>query len=217
MKIPAFTKTYGGRRVLNMPRFELKCGKVYAVVGSNGSGKTTLARVLAGVETPDLGGAVLSDADIGYMPQKSYAFRMSVRANVLLGGGDAAKADELMRALMIDGLADKPAHKLSGGETARMALARLMMRERELMILDEPTASMDMESTALSEQLIRERCKSTDCTILLVTHSLQQARRISDEVIFFHKGELVEYGESKKVLYFPEKDKTRDFLAFYSL
>ena len=69
----------------------------------------------------------------------------------------------------------QPAHKLSGGETARMALARLLMRDRQLLIVDEPTAAMDMESVTLAERLLAEYREKTGCTLLLATHSLRQA------------------------------------------
>ena len=85
MKISAFTKTYGGRTVLDMPETELEPGASYAVIGANGSGKSTLARILAGVEKPDGGKTVISGITVGYMPQKSYAFRMTVMRNLLVG------------------------------------------------------------------------------------------------------------------------------------
>ena len=215
MRIRGFSKTYDGRTVLQMPELELEAGRVYAVVGTNGSGKSTLAKVLAGVETADDGLPVLPAQTVGYMPQKSFAFRMRVRDNIMLNGRDAAKAEELMAALHIEELADKPANKLSGGETARMSLARLMMKKYELLILDEPTASLDMESTALAEQLVKSRCGIDGCAVLFVTHSLQQARRIADYALFFNEGRLVEYGEKSSALYAPKEEQTRRFLNFY--
>ena len=98
-----------------------------------------------------------------------------------------------------------------------MALARLMMSRYDLVILDEPTAAMDMETTLLSEKLIVEYVRETDCTVVLVTHSLQQARRVADEVMYFHKGKLLEAGPKEQVLYTPEKAETRQFLEFYGV
>lgn len=216
MKLPALKKTYGGTVVLNTPGLELEGGRIYAVIGANGSGKTTFARLISGVEQSDDKAAV-PRSGIGYMPQKSYAFRMSTKANIMLGGSDEKRCGELMRALHIDALAAKPAHRLSGGETARMALARLLMREYELVVLDEPTAAMDMESTVFAERLMTEYVRRTGCAMLLVTHSLQQAKRIADSVLYFDKGELAEMGEKSAVLYAPQDPRTERFLDFYGL
>ena len=122
-----------------------------------------------------------------------------------------------MDALHIRHLEHKRADRLSGGETARMALARLMMKPYDLVILDEPTAAMDMETTILSENLITSYVQETGCAAILVTHSLQQARRIAHEVLYFHKGELAETGPKEQVLNAPKNEKTRQFLEFYGV
>ena len=216
MNISAFSKTYAGRKVLDFPGIDLEPGKIYAIIGANGSGKSTFAKILAGIEKPDRKGRLV-DGTIGYMPQKNYAFRMSTRANLLLNGTDKLRADMLMDAVQIAHLADSRADRLSGGETARMALARLMMRSYDLAILDEPTAAMDMETTILSEKLIMEYVRETGCAMILVTHSLQQARRIADEVLYFHKGHLLESGPRETILTTPTQPETRQFLDFYGI
>ena len=215
MKIYPFTKTYEGRRVLDFPGLELQPGLIYALIGANGSGKSTFAKILAGVIPADKKARHSDAASVGYMPQKNYAFKLSTLSNILLNGGDRERADRLCRELQLKPLEAKKAHRLSGGETARMALARLMMRSYELVILDEPTAAMDMETSSLSEEIIARYVKDSGCTLLLVTHSLQQARRIADRVLFFHKGQLLEFGEKDKLLYSPDRDETRQFLDFY--
>jgi len=215
MKNAAFTKTYGGRTVLSMPEYAWEKGKIYAIIGANGSGKSTLARVLAGVERADGGAVPLRDEKVRLMPQKSFAFRMSTEKNILLGSRDGKRAESLMEELAISHLRDKNARRLSGGETARMALARILMTDGEMLILDEPTTAMDMESTAVSEELIRRTCRERNCTVLLVTHSLQQAKRLADAVLFFHNGELKEHGEKAKLLAEPATPELRVFLDFY--
>jgi ABC-type multidrug transport system ATPase subunit len=217
MKIHAFSKTYEGRTVLDFPGTELEPGRICAVIGANGSGKSTFAKILSGVLKPDRR-CPLSDAKtVGFMPQKNYAFRMTTKANILLNGPDEARADRLMEAIQLTELSAKRADKLSGGETARMALVRLMMRAYDLVILDEPTAAMDMETTLLSEKLIVEYVRETGCALILVTHSLQQARRIADEVWYFHKGSLLEAGAKEQVLDTPEQAETKQFLEFYGV
>ena len=215
MIISAFSKTYGERTVLSLPDIEIQNGSVCAVIGANGSGKSTLARILSRNERADGNTLPFEHIEVGYMPQKSFAFRMSVRKNLLLNGSDEKRAEALMESMGISPLADKKAHRLSGGETARMALCRLLMRKYELLILDEPTAAMDMESTALSERLIEDYRRETGCTVILITHSLQQAKRMADEVIFLDKGRLGEKGEAKNLLTAPETDALKKFLDFY--
>ena len=216
MKIEAFSKTYEGRQVLDFPGMQVQSGKIYAIIGANGSGKSTFAKILAGILPADKRGKFLQ-ASVGYMPQKNYAFRMSTRANILLNGKNEDRANELMDAIQIRHLENKRADKLSGGETARMALVRLMMGRYDLVILDEPTAAMDMETTLLSEQLVTQYVKETGCALILVTHSLQQARRIADEVWYFHKGKLWETGAKEQVLEAPLKEETMKFLEFYGV
>ena len=215
MKIPAFSKTYEGRIVLDFPGMDVAPGTITAVIGANGSGKSTFAKILAGTLLPDR--RVRRSEGIGYMPQKNYAFRMSVQKNLLLNGDDVKRANWLMDQLQLEHLSGKRADKLSGGETARMALARLMMKHYELVLLDEPTAAMDMETTLLSEALIRQYVENSGCALILVTHSLQQARRLADQVWYFHKGKLLEAGSAEAVLEQPKEPQTRQFLEFYGI
>ncbi len=217
MKLTPFSKTFDGIKVLDFPGMDIKPGTVYAVIGANGSGKSTFAKILAGVVKADRPGPVHDVPRFGYMPQKSCAFRMSVKANLLLNGKDVSRAEHLMEAMQITHLAGKPAHLLSGGETARMSLCRLMMKPYDLVVLDEPTAAMDMEATSLAETMILDYIRESGCALMLVTHSLQQARRIADEVLYFHKGELAESGSREQLLYHPREERTRRFLEFYGI
>lgn len=213
MILPAFSKTYHGVKVLDFPGLELQPGKIYAILGANGSGKSTFAKIAAGVLPADQKCRI--PGSVGYLPQKPYAFRMTLRKNILLTAGRPEQADALMRTLSLTELKEKRADRLSGGETARMAMARLMMKRYDMVILDEPTAAMDMESTSAAEELILKYVRETDCVLILVTHSLQQARRVADEAIYFHKGRLLENGPAEHVLYHPALAETRKFLEFY--
>ena len=217
MKTTAFSKTYNKRVVLDLPELELPEGQITAVIGPNGSGKSTFAKILAGIERADGKRPILPGISVGYLPQKSFPFRMSTEKNILQNGNDRARAAELMKALDIGGLAGQSAKKLSGGETARMALARLLMGQYDLLILDEPTAAMDMESTLASERLIADYCHKTGCAVLLITHSIQQARRMARQVAFLHQGKLIEQGETDLVLSRPSQAETKQFLDFYGI
>ena len=218
MKTIPVTKTFENSRVLDVPALELERGKIYALIGANGSGKSTFARILAGVLPADRSGRPLEESvRVGYMPQKSFAFRMSVVKNVCLTGGSRERAMELLHALGIGHLAERKAGRLSGGETARMALARIAMMPYDLVILDEPTASMDVESTLLAEDMMRRIVSESGCALLLVTHSLQQARRVADEALYLQKGRLLESGPAAQLLYAPAKEDTQRFLQFYGI
>jgi len=219
MILAPFTKSYAGKTALDFPGLELPEGCTCAVIGVNGSGKSTLARCVAGALATDQRQCVVAPSvPVGYMPQDSYPFRMTVLRNVLLcGGADAReRAWELMDRLEISHLARQKAHRLSGGETARMALARLLMRECALLVLDEPTAAMDIHSTVLAEDLIGEYRQRTGCAVLWVTHSLKQAQRVADRLLFFHCGRLAEAGETKALLRAPESAELKQFLEFYT-
>lgn len=216
MKINAFKKSYNGRTVLDFPGFEFESGKIYAVIGANGSGKSTFARVLSGIEKADSGQRPCK-AEVGYLPQKSYGFRMSVRKNLLLNGKDEMRADELLEEIGIEALKEANAAKLSGGETARMALCRLMMADYELAVFDEPTASMDMESTLRAEEMLCRYRDETGCAVILITHSIQQARRIADCILYFDKGQLAESGDCESLLADPGDVRTKKFIEFYGI
>ena len=209
-------KSYNGRLVLDVEALNLEDGKIYAVIGANGSGKSTLAKLAAGVLEHDGGRTEKQYLSIGYMPQKSFAFRMSLRKNMLINGDDAQRAQELLGALKLGHLSEAKAKRLSGGETARMALARLLMRDYELLVLDEPSSAMDIESTLLAEKLIRDYRDRTGCAVLIVTHSIGQAERIADEVLFLSEGRLIERGSPEKLIKNPESKITRRFIEFYS-
>lgn len=216
MKLSNLKKSYGGRSVLDIDALELQEGRVYAVIGANGSGKSTLAKLVAGAILPDSGKVEGYTGSIGYMPQKSYAFRMSLEKNLRINGHDTERMQSLMSALKISELGSAKAKKLSGGETARMALARLFMRDYDLYILDEPCSAMDIESTLLAEKLISERCKRLGSTVLIVTHSVSQAQRMADEVLFISGGKLIERASPEKLISAPESEETRRFLEFYA-
>lgn len=215
MKLPALSKTYAGRKVLDLPELTLTDGAVHAVIGANGCGKSTFARILAEVIPADAG--KLPPLGAGYMPQRSYPFHMKVLRSLRLTGAGREAARAQLEAFGLIHLEKQSAGRLSGGETARLALARLLLRDYPLLILDEPTAAMDVTATLLAEERILEYRSRTGCTVVLVTHSLTQARRMADEVLFLREGRLEERGSAREVLSHPRSPETRAFLDFYAL
>ncbi len=215
MKINKFSKTYGKEKVLDFGGYDIEKGKVYAIIGANGSGKSTFARALSGALSVDKGVRLLDEKQsIGFMPQKSMCFRMSVRDNIALNCRDDDLINEVIESLSLKELEGKKAHRLSGGETARVSLARLLVKAYDVLILDEPTAAMDMETTLLAEKRIKEYVKCHNATVILITHSISQAKRMADHVMFFKKGILIEADETDKVLNNPSCRETAEFLEF---
>lgn len=215
MRLEGIVKRYGDKTVLAIDALSFEPGRIYAIIGANGCGKSTLVRIAAGVLAPDAGSVDRAGEQVGFMPQRSYAFYGTLRRNLMLGAhGElprgaaagsardawAARADELMAALDLTRLADDAAKRLSGGETARMALARVLMARYDLLVLDEPTAALDIRSTLAAEELLRAYRDEQGAGIVVVTHFIKQARRIADEVLFLHEGRLLEHGDTAKVL-----------------
>lgn len=217
MEIRHLSKTYGGKRVLDIPAFAFEPNTRYAVIGANGSGKSTLVRLLAGVIPADPGAAISGGGSVGYMPQKSLGFRLSVQRNLRLGVRDAQAGERCARLaaeLGLDTLAKRDGGSLSGGETARLALARVLAGRWDTLILDEPTAAMDVSAALRAEACILEYQRSTGCTLILITHALGQAERLGEQVLFLYEGQLLEHGPAEQVLHHPALPETRQFLRF---
>lgn len=197
MIIPALRKTYNGKTVLDFPETEIRDGSITAICGHNGSGKSTLGKILAGIIKEDSSKTLSSKLKVGYMSQSSLPFRMSVKRNLLLNSDkELSKKEKLERAeklindIGLEEFASANAAKMSGGQTERMALARILMRTYDLLILDEPTASMDREAIPAAEKMIIEYRDRTGSTIILITHSAEQADRLADTVINLRDGQI---------------------------
>ena len=224
-------KRYGDRVVLNADGLVLQSGRSYALVGPNGSGKSTLCKVLSGV-TPQTsgyvdveGGATRDDLTVGYMPQKSYVFGFSVFKNVSMALDASGLArDEVQkrveRALAEVGMgafADARGNGLSGGEAQRVALARMLVLDLDVLLLDEPTASMDIAGTLLVEEALARYRERTGCLLVVATHAPSQAHRIADEAVMLSAGRVVEFGPTAEVLSNPTSDEGRAFLSYWAV
>lgn len=226
MKVKPLRKTYEGRKVLDTDGFGMQSGRIYMLIGANGCGKSTLAKIIAGVEKADERGRVMEFHEpaqpggdrhpaVTYVPQKPYAFRMSLEKNLRIVADDREREQELIDKLGLDYLRNKRTEKFSGGETARMALARALMRDTDLLILDEVTAAMDMESNMAAEQVVAEHVRRSGTAVLMITHNIQQAYRMGDELIFMKQGKIVETGSCTETLQNPKTQELKEFLEFY--
>ena len=205
---------------------ELRPGLVTAIVGHNGAGKSTLAQVIAGTlrvdsGTVSIGERVVDDAatfvparrrGVALVSQAPRIFtHMSVLSNVAfplrvrgVGRAEArAAALEQLRAVGIADLANKRASDLSGGQAARVAIARALVFRPEVLILDEPTAALDVEATAQVSAVLRERLAGAGITTLLVSHDIAEVLSLASHMIVMGEGRIVEEGEPARVLASP--------------
>ncbi len=212
-------KTYKNNQVLNIDNIEFQEGLIYSIIGSNGSGKSTLGKILSGVIKTD-SNKNISNKDITYMEQNSFGFNLSVLNNCLINSKnrkkDLVKAKELLKVLNMSDLGKSNASKLSGGETSKMALVRILLNPTKYVILDEPTSAMDIDSMLKAEELIKDINKKNHITFIIITHSISEAKRISDRVIFLKDGKIIEKGNCLDVLNNPKTIELKNFIELYS-
>ncbi len=233
---------YGDFQALRNVSISIDRNTVTAFIGPSGCGKSTFLRVLNRmndlIDGVAVTGQVLYDGidvyldydvidlrkKIGMVFQKPNPFPMSVYDNVAYGPRihgvksrsvlDGIVEKSLMDAAVWDELKDrldKPALGLSGGQQQRLCIARVLAVEPDVVLMDEPTSALDPISTARIEDLIGELKK--DYSIVIVTHNMQQAGRISDRTAFFLTGEIVEYGSTKDIFFNPADGRTEAYIS----
>ena len=230
VQLTGLCKEFGERVVLDIERLTLKSGRSCALVGPNGSGKSTLLRILAGVDDPtagsiDVEGMPRGDVRVGYMPQKSYIFGFSVFKNVALAldakgfskNEVERRVNEALEAVDMKAFVQERGSGLSGGEGQRVALARLLVQDLDVLLLDEPTASMDIAGTLLVEEALARYRERTGCIAITATHAPSQAHRIAEKTIMLSGGRIVECGPTDQVLSSPESEEGRQFLSYWSV
>ncbi len=201
-------------------------GRPVVLIGPNGAGKTTLLRAAMGLVSPSRGRITFGGRERvpprrrAFMFQRPAMLRRSAAGNLRFALSAAgiprarhdARIAELLDLVGLDGLADRPARRLSGGEQQRLALARALARAPEVLFLDEPAASLDPAATRTLEETIR-RVARDGITVILSTHDLAQARRIGGDIVFMNRGRVVETGDSEAFFIHPETDEARRFIA----
>jgi tungstate transport system ATP-binding protein len=224
-----------GHLVLDQLSHAFQSGLMHAVIGPNGAGKTSLLRLLGLLEKPGQGRVLFRDQDttslwprcldlrrrLGFLHQHPLLFQGTVIDNLEVGlkyrqvprRQRRVRVDEVLTAFGLTALARRPAAQLSGGEAQKVALARIMVFDPEVLLLDEPTANLDPHNTFEFERLIADIHEQQGKTIILVTHDLGQAERLSQQLLLLHQGRRVESGPTAQVLRQPQNDTTRLFLS----
>ncbi|HEX2312876.1 MAG TPA: ABC transporter ATP-binding protein [Thermomonospora sp.] len=194
VRIRGLVKAFDGRRVLDGVDLDIRRGEFFVLLGPSGTGKTTLLRVLAGLERPDAGTVLVPDRRTTVYQEPRLVQSRRVLPNVTLGLPRAAREDG-RRALAEVGLAGRerawPA-TLSGGEAQRVALARALVRDPQLLLLDEPFAALDALTRLQMQQLVAELCARHRPAVVLVTHDVDEAVRLADRVAVLRDGVFAE-------------------------
>ncbi len=175
IEIKGLTRIYGDRCVLDIDELTVGDGELVILRGHNGSGKSTLLKILAGTEKKT-DGEIRITGQVYYLPQQSLPFNKSVRSNILfcLDGDKKSKkelCDKVLEALNLKYLENKNAKGLSGGECQRLALARVLCRRADILLLDEPSSAADTEGRGLINDIICRYRKETGCTVIMTTHT----------------------------------------------
>jgi phosphate transport system ATP-binding protein len=234
---------YGTKHALKGISLDMKAYKVTALIGPSGCGKSTFLRSLNRmndlIDNVKISGSVFVDnvdiynkkvdevqlrKKVGMIFQKSNPFPKSIYDNVAYGPRihglrDKAKMDELVevslrRSALWDEVKDelsKSALALSGGQQQRLCIARALAVDPEVLLMDEPASALDPIATAKIEELVYE-LKNT-YTIVIVTHNMQQAARVSDYTAFFYMGQVVEYDLTEKIFTSPKEKQTEDYVT----
>lgn len=227
---------YGDNHVVKNINIDFSENKITSIIGPSGCGKTTFLVALNKI-IEERGGSYtgeilytdknINDYDIndlrkqiGMVFQKPTPFPLSIKGNVELAlkYHNMNYKDEAIEAIKKVGLydevandLDKSAFELSGGQQQRLSIARSIAIKPKVLLLDEPCSSLDIRNTEKIERLLADL--KDEITIIIVTHNLQQAKRISDNTLFMLNGELIEWGPSEQIFENPKDKRTKDYVA----
>ena len=188
-----------GRTILNIPHALIPADRITACIGPNGAGKTTLLKLLAGLIEPDTGSIQFSfDSKTALVLHHTPMIKASARANLgLVRDVDSSITDKdidlALNQVGLNELAQSPAHKLSAGERQKLCLARAILQKPNLVLLDEPTANLDPNTTEQVEEMIRQFDQS-GADFLFSSHQLAQVQRLAEYILFIDQGEIKEKG-----------------------
>jgi len=231
LRISGLHKSFGAHTVLAGLELDVPAGSFTAILGPSGSGKTTLLRLLAGFDRPDRGtiriaGKILDGDGVhiapeyrktGYVPQEGGLFpHLTVHANIAFGLRRRARRDgvgELLEMVGLTGLERRYPHQLSGGQQQRVALARALAIKPEIVLLDEPFASLDAHLRATVREEVARILRESSTTALLVTHDQDEALSLADLVAVLRDGEIAQCDTPQRLYAEPVDDELARFIG----
>jgi iron(III) transport system ATP-binding protein len=239
--VSGLEKSLGGRVVLSGVSLAAETGSLTAILGASGSGKTTLLRLIAGLERPDRGAISLAgrivDSSrehtpperrrIGYVPQEGALFpHLTVAANVGFGlrrgalrraSAESSRVAELIEMVGLAGFERRMPHHLSGGERQRVALARALANGPDILLLDEPFSSIDVELRTSMRRDVVDVIRRAEATAILVTHDQDEALSIADRVAVLQHGTIVQFDEPALLYRRPVNAEVARFIGHANL
>jgi len=239
IKVTGLNHRYGERAILENINISVDRGEVFALIGPTGAGKTTLLRIMDLLEVPGAGeiyfdGKCIPRAGkqrleirrrMSFIHQKPQVFNLSVYDNVACGlrwrGEEknriAEKVDHILEMVELEGYKHRNAWTLSGGEAQRVALARSLVLEPEVLLLDEPTANLDPISTAKIEQLISHVARQRNTTMVMATHDMSQGQQLADRIGVLLDGRLVQTGNATDIFRSPQNEEVANFVGMENI
>jgi tungstate transport system ATP-binding protein len=239
IELNGVTHRYDGRPVLEHINLSINQGEIFALIGPTGAGKTTLLRIVDLLEVPGEGEICFDGMHIprsrkqrlemrrriSFIHQKPQVFNLSVYDNVACGlrwrgaakSVIARKVDHILETVKLEGYKNRNARTLSGGEAQRVALARSMVLEPEVLLLDEPTANLDPVSTARIEHLISHIARQRKTTMIMATHVMSQGQQLADRIGVLLGGKLVQTGNATDIFHSPQSEQVAHFVGMENI
>lgn len=235
LRVENIRQVYGGVEILNDINLSLDRGEVFALIGPTGCGKTTLLKLIDLLEKPSSGNIYFDEIDVTYnendrlsarrrmalVQQKPIVFSLKVYDNVAIGLKWRGISKDFIRekveqSLDLVGMADytdRDAKTLSGGETQRIALARALVVEPELLLLDEPTANLDPNSASKIEEIIEHVIVEYGISVFMTTHDMIQGQRLSHKVGVLMEGRMLQMGKPDEIFNSPSSKEVAEFVG----
>jgi len=234
VRFEGVTRRFGDHPAVDDVSLDIHEGEFFALLGPSGCGKTTLMRLLAGFEAPDAGRILLDGQDMAPLPPhrrpvhmmfQSYALfpHLTVAKNIafglkgLPGAEAAARVDEMLALVKLEGLADRKPHQLSGGQQQRVALARALAPRPRILLLDEPLAALDRKLREETQAELVALQRRLGLTFMVVTHDQDEALAMADRLAVMQAGRIVQVGRPREVYERPATRAVAEFIGEVNL